>query len=169
MIKGERDIIIKCDKCDKMATVHLTEIVNGKKTEKHLCEDCAADEGITIKADIPISQLLEDFILQSADEGGTGELVCDVCGLTFSEFREHGVLGCPHDYEAFEEALVPILAQAQQGSPEHLGKVPHRSGRDQKKQNAILKLRAQLRGAVAAEDYEKAAALRDQIKELTRE
>ena len=47
----------KCDNCGRPATVHLTEITNGQKLEKHLCEECAVAEGITIKANIPISKL----------------------------------------------------------------------------------------------------------------
>ena len=148
-----------------MATVHLTEIVNGQKIEKHLCEKCAASEGLTVKANVPISQLLEDFILQTSDSDAQ-EPVCEVCGMTFSEFRQQGRLGCPHDYDAFSEALPDLLDRAQNGATEHVGKVPRHSGRDQKRQNAILRLRAQLRGAIAAEDYEQAAGLRDQIKEL---
>ena len=148
-----------------MATIHLTEIVDGQKSEKHLCEDCAATEGITIKADIPISQLLEDFILQTASGQEPSELLCDVCGLSFNEFRKKGLLGCPHDYHAFESALIPLLQRAQLGATEHVGKVPCHSGLDQKRQNRVLKLRAELRGAIASEDYERAAQLRDDIKE----
>jgi protein arginine kinase activator len=150
-----------------MATVHLTEIVDGQKIEKHLCEQCAATEGLTVKANVPISQLLEDFILQTSDADAP-ELVCEVCGLTFSEFVHKGRFGCPHDYDAFGEALPGMLERAQNGATEHVGKVPRHSGQDQKRQNAILRLRAQLRGAIAAEDYEQAAGLRDQIKELER-
>ena len=60
----------KCDHCDKPATIHLTEITGGQKIEKHLCENCAAGEGITVKANVPISQLLESFILQTTDSEG---------------------------------------------------------------------------------------------------
>jgi len=157
----------KCDRCRKKpATVSVTEIIEGEKIEKQLCEDCAAAEGITFKASIPISQLLEDFILSTSSGVEASELKCDVCGLTFAEFRKQGVLGCPHDYEAFGPVLDPLLERAQEGATQHTGKVPHRAGSDQKKQNAILRLRAELKGAIAAEDYERAAALRDQIKEL---
>ena len=157
----------KCDKCEKPATIHLTEIINGSKTEKHLCENCAATEGITIKANnIPISQLLEDFVLQAEPGEGISDLSCDVCGTTFGEFRNHGLLGCPNDYEAFSSALTPLLERAHEGASQHVGKVPHRAGSDQKKQTSILRLRAQLKGAIATEDYERAAMLRDQIKEL---
>ncbi len=156
----------KCDKCNKPATIHLTEIVDGQKFEKHLCEDCASTEGITIKANVPISQLLEDFVLQSAAGKDITDLTCEVCGMTFSEFREKGLLGCPYDYDAFEPALAGLLERAQEGATQHVGKVPHRVGSDQKKQNSLLRLRAQLKAAINSEDYERAAILRDQIKEF---
>jgi protein arginine kinase activator len=156
----------ECDKCGKPATVHLTEIADGNKVEKHLCEDCAASEGITVKSNLPISQLLEDFILQSAGREDTSDLRCDVCGLSFAEFRQRGSLGCPNDYDAFAEALDPLLRQAQEGAGQHIGKVPRRAGADQAKQNAILRLRADLKKAVAAEDYERAAEMRDRLKEM---
>ena len=42
---------MKCDNCNNPATVHLTEIKHGKKIEKHLCEQCAAqNEGLPVKA-----------------------------------------------------------------------------------------------------------------------
>lgn len=156
----------KCDKCDKPATVHLTEISGGQKIEKHLCEDCAVAEGITSKSGLPISQLLEDFILQAQEGPDVSELACDVCGMTVGEFRRNGLLGCPHDYEAFEKVLIPLLSRAHEGATQHIGKVPNRAGSDQKKQVAMLRLRSQLNNAIAAEDYERAAMLRDQIKEM---
>ncbi|MDY6913618.1 MAG: UvrB/UvrC motif-containing protein [Planctomycetota bacterium] len=157
----------KCDNCDRPATVYLTEITDGQKIEKHLCEKCAAAEGITIQANVPISQLLQDFILQSSESGEeTLSMSCEICGMRFSEFIEKKLLGCPHDYDAFETALVGLLEREHEGASQHMGKVPHRAGSDQKKQNAMLRLRAQLTGAIAVEDYERAAALRDQIREL---
>lgn len=156
----------KCDKCDKPATVHLTDIINGQKIEKDLCEDCAATEGFSIKTNVPISMLLEDFILQGTSSEGAAQAECEICGMTFSEFRNQGLLGCSHDYDAFGDDLVSLLQRAHEGASQHVGKVPHRAGDDQKKMTTILRLRGQLKAAVAAEDYENAAALRDQIKEL---
>lgn len=155
-----------CDKCNKPATIHLTEIIDGQKIEKHLCQDCAASEGITVKADVPISQLLEDFILQSGAVEETREAVCDVCGMTFTEFREGGLLGCPNDYDAFDKALSPLLERAQEGATQHTGRVPGSASAAQQRQTALLRLRAQLKAAIAREDYEQAAVLRDQVKEL---
>lgn len=156
----------ECDRCNKPARIHITEIVDGKKVEKHLCQDCAVSEGITAKSEMPIGQLLEDFILDAAGATEASQPACDVCGLTFSEFREKGLLGCPYDYDTFGELMEPILQRAHAGGTQHVGKVPRRGGQDFKRQNALLRLQAQLRGAVASEDYELAAALRDQVKEL---
>lgn len=159
----------ECDKCDKPAKIHLTEIVDGQKIEKHLCEDCAVAEGITVKASVPISQFLEDFVLQTSKGGEHAQLTCDVCGMTFGEFRQQGQLGCAHDYDVFEQALLPLLERSHEGASHHVGKVPHRADKTQKKQNSMLRLRSQLKSAIAAEDYERAAALRDQIKELEKQ
>jgi len=155
----------KCDKCDKPASVYLTEIIDGQKIQKHLCEECAAGEGITVKTNVPISQLLEEFVLQSAGGPQLAELKCDVCGITFKEFRQQGLLGCPHDYEVFARPLEGLLHRAQEGAMQHIGKTPAQAGGDVARQTSILRLRAELRQAVEAEDYERAAALRDQIKE----
>jgi len=155
----------ECDKCGKPATVHLTEIADGQKIEKHLCEDCAAQEGITVKANLPISQLLEDFILQTVAPGQSTDVKCDVCGLTFSEFRQKALLGCPNDYDAFGQVLEALIQRAQEGATQHIGKAPAGAA-GRKKHGTILRLRAQLRSAVGQEDYERAARLRDRIKEL---
>jgi len=157
-----------CDHCDKPATIHLTDISDsGQKVVKHLCPDCAAAEGIQIKSNLPIGQLLEDFILS----GSTGteqlpDLTCDVCGTTFAEFHKAGRLGCPNDYDAFGQPLATIIENTHDGATEHIGKVPHRAGGDQQKQTAILRMRAELKQAVVREDYERAAALRDQIRQV---
>ena len=156
----------KCDKCGKTATIHLTEIIDGEKIEKHLCQDCASTDGITIKAGVPIGQLLEDFVLQSGGIDETSDLECEVCGMRFSEFRDGGLLGCPNDYDVFEESLAKLLERAQEGAVQHIGKVPYGADDVQKRQTAILRLRSELKAAINSEDYERAASLRDQIKEL---
>jgi len=154
-----------CDHCGKPATVHLTEINGGQKIEKHLCEHCAASEGITVKADVPISQLLENFVLQGSPVSAPEQEACDLCGIRFSEFRKQGLLGCPHDYDVFGALLEPLLERSHEGASQHIGKVPRQAGKDQMRTNAILRLRNELKAAIAREDYEQAVEIRDQIKE----
>ena len=156
----------KCEKCGREAKVHLTEIVNGQKIEKHLCEECAVSEGVTIKAQLPISEILEELVLQSAAGKELSELKCDVCGISFMEFRQGGLLGCPNDYVAFENVLARLLERAHEGGSYHVGKVPAGAAENERKQAELLRLRGQLKEAVTHEQYERAAELRDRIKEL---
>lgn len=156
----------QCQRCGKEATVHLTEIANGQKIEKHLCEDCAAAEGVTIKAHVPLGKILEGLSLQAAAEKELARLKCDVCGISFLEFRQQQLLGCPNDYKAFEQVLTPLLERAHEGSSVHTGKVPANAAEGERRQNELLRLRGRLKEAVAREDYEQAAELRDRIKKL---
>ena len=163
-------MLIKCDNCNKPATVHLTEIRNGKKIEKHLCEQCAAqNEGLPVKSHMPINELLTNFVMaHSGVQAKEQTLQCEHCGMTWAEFRQNGLLGCPNDYASFERELSPLLQRAHDGATQHVGKQPTRrggSGVPMKRQVDIGKLRRDLQKAVEAEDYERAAKLRDQIKD----
>jgi len=173
----------KCDKCDRNATQHSVEIVKGEKIEKHLCDHCAAEEGSEVKGvHTPINELLSNFVKlhsgssgpEQESAGGAGserksrrpETVCDECGLSFSEFREHSLLGCPNCYKAFEEPLGSLLERAHEGATHHVGKVPSRAGAGEARQMQLTRMRKRLDEAVAAEDFELAAQLRDDIRQL---
>jgi protein arginine kinase activator len=160
---------MKCENCNKPATVHLTEIKNGKKIEKHLCEQCAAqNEGFPIKAHTPINELLTNFVMAHSGLTKETSTKCEQCGITWAEFRQTGLFGCEHDYPLFEKELTPLLQRAHEGATHHVGKVPNRrggTGVPMKKRVDVSKLRKDLQRAVEAEDYEKAAKLRDQIRE----
>jgi protein arginine kinase activator len=161
---------MKCDNCTKTATVHLTEIKGGKKIEKHLCEQCAAqNEGLPVKSHMPINELLTNFVMaHSGLSKETGTAACEHCGITWAEFRQNGLLGCPNDYQMFEKDLMPLLQRAHEGMTHHVGKVPARrgnSGVPMKRQVDLTRLRKELGKAVEAEDYERAAKLRDQIRQ----
>ena len=161
---------MKCDNCNKTATVHLTEIRNGKKIEKHLCEQCAAQsEGVPVKAHTPINELLTNFVMAHSGLQKDLGLACEHCGITWAEFRQGGLVGCSHAYEVFERDLTPLLQRAHEGATHHVGKVPTRRGGaggvPMKKAVDVTKLRKELAKAVELEDYEKAAKLRDQIRQ----
>lgn len=162
---------MKCDNCNNAATVHLTEIRNGKKIEKHLCEMCAAqNEGLPVKAHTPINELLTNFVMAHsglAKEQQQGQ-ACEHCGITWAEFRQSGLFGCSGDYVVFEKDLTPLLQRAHEGATHHTGKVPGRAGGTgvpRKRTVDLAKLRKELQRAIEVEDYEKAARLRDQIRE----
>jgi protein arginine kinase activator len=157
-----------CRRCKKrQATVHLTEVVGGKKIEKHLCEQCAVDEGITIKSHVSLNDLLSNFIMaHGAASEEAASLVCPECGLGFVEFRQNGLLGCPNDYEAFKKPLLGLLERAHNGGTRHIGKLPARAGVDDRRHHDLVRMRRELDEAVKVEDYETAARLRDRIKTL---
>lgn len=162
-----------CQFCGEPATVHLTDIVNKKKRELHLCESCARRQNLLPDAPMPqlnLPALLQLILKQFAPVGGSynddevdpASLTCPTCGLKYAQFRADGRLGCPEDYDVFYPVLVRILEQVHRGLQHH-GKVPH-AVRRRRERDAIEELQAQLAEAVAAEDYEEAARLRDRIR-----
>lgn len=166
---------MQCQICNKNdATIHLTEISSGTRTEMHLCENCAAEQNIMVKSHIPINELLNGLLsVQPTDEEIAGpsmeQLSCPNCGFTLAQFRKEGVLGCPYDYEIFEKALTPLIEKAHDGKTVHCGKIPQSTPTDTKKQMEILSLRQQLENAVRSEDYELAAVLRDKINQTEKQ
>jgi protein arginine kinase activator len=133
----------------------------------HLCEQCAPEQGIAIKSQIPLNELLSDLLsVQPSDDelfSALEEASCPHCGFNLDEFRKEPVLGCPYDYEVFEKSLMPIIKKAHDGKTTHCGKIPSKTPKDAKKQMELLKLRSQLEAAVQNEDYELAVELRDKI------
>jgi protein arginine kinase activator len=162
----------KCDQCDRPATHHSVEITNGQKIEKNLCDVHAAEQGYNVKSvHAPINELLTNFVkLHSGGESPakavSKDLTCEQCGLTFADFRENSLLGCPSCYASFENPLGPLLERAHEGGTHHVGKVPNRAGVGEQRQVKLQRLRGQLDDAVEAEDYELAARLRDEIGQL---
>ena len=158
-----------CERCNKeQATVHLTDIVppDGEKQERHLCERCAAVEGLTVQKHESITTILDTFIKQAASVQHLADTACPQCGMTFREFRSQGLLGCPRDYDVFEKPLIALIERAHHGATQHVGKAPARLGAEPSIHTRVAKLHRKLREAVELEDYELAARLRDEIKEL---
>jgi protein arginine kinase activator len=160
---------MQCQICTKNeATIHLTEINEGVRTEMHICEHCAQEQGIAVKSHIPVNELLSSLLaVQPTDDELAGPsdqpLACPNCGFTLDQFRKEGVLGCPHDYDVFEKSLLPLIEKAHDGKTSHRGKLPAKTPQDTKRQIELLNLRQQLEVAVQNEDYERAAKLRDEI------
>ena len=158
---------MKCDHCNRPATVHMTEIHNGKQVERNLCEQCAAKMGVQAKGHVPINELLSKFVMAHSGAPTEQAAQCDACGMTWAEFRQNGLLGCPLDYDTFERDLTPLIQRAHEGATHHVGKTPATQGTAVSGRRLVdtARLRKELQRAVEAEDYEKAAALRDQIKQ----
>ena len=158
-----------CENCGKNAAkVYMTEIVSeNEKTERHLCEECAEKLGYAVKQHFSISELLAG--LASGGDQSRGESVPDVkcpsCGVTFAEFQSAGRLGCPGDYDAFEEHILPRI-ERYHDSTQHVGKIPKGADGSMQRAAELRALRARLRQAVEQEEYEGAAAIRDEIRKL---
>ncbi len=163
-------------------------MAGGVPHEKHLCEACARDAGLAVATQLPISQLLTHAVVQKASTKLVGPGVssrCPECGTTFGEFKESGLLGCPACYRSFEKHLSPLLDRAHEGATHHVGKVPRRAlrasragGGDEGAIESVLGpaeerarrgrlLRQQMEAAISAEEYERAARLRDELSRLT--
>ena len=157
---------MKCQLCSNPATVHLTDIVNGHKKELHLCEACAEKQQLLKHQELNLSAILQAVIGQHigplTDE--LARLTCPACGIKYMEFKAEGRLGCPHDYEVFHAALVPLVERIHR-STRHVGKTPRHAVASAARQGEMVQLRQQLRRAVEAEAYEEAARLRDLLRQ----
>jgi protein arginine kinase activator len=157
---------MQCDVCQqKTATVFLTQIVEGKMQKVNLCEACSKEKGVND----PQSFALADLLLglgaaqQIADTPSASK--CPVCGFTQADFKKTGRLGCSECYEVFGEALDGMLKNMHKGT-EHIGKSPSRIAKSRERQERMKELQSNLAEAVAAEEYERAADLRDQIRRM---
>jgi protein arginine kinase activator len=158
---------MKCQRCTKAATLHITEVVNEDQFEElHLCEECAnkylyePQQKETAQKAGQIGQAEE-----SDESSALNQRECPICGIKFVEFRNSGRLGCPHDYQEFREELAPLLENIH-GETKHCGKTPRRMPQNRQTQSELIQLRKQLQQAVHKEAYEEAARLRDRIRKL---
>lgn len=153
----------QCQLCGKKATVHLTEIVESQQIVKHLCGQCAQQEGIAITVQAPISEMISNLVNSHEDSDKLNDLKCPQCNLSWSEFRRRGLLGCPNDYLAFGKMLEKLVERTQGGATTHCGRIPQNTTESMGQQVRLLRLRQDLQTAVEAEDYETAVKLRDEI------
>jgi len=154
---------MKCHHCDKQATVHLTQILNGQMHKMDLCETCAQAKGVTNPENLSISSLMDKVELEV--DTGEATMVCESCGTTHQDFKKGGRLGCEACYHVFRPVLDPLLDGMHAGT-KHLGKVPAGSASRIKFEKSVVNLRGELNEAVEKEDFEKAAKLRDQLRDL---
>jgi len=157
-----------CDICKKnVATVHLTQMVEGKTKKVDLCEACSKEKGV----DDPTGFSLADLLLglgaaQEIEQAGAGgEIRCSHCGFTQADFKKAGRLGCSECYKVFAEGLESLLKTMHKGT-RHVGKVPQVFRQSQDLQDKLKSLQKKLEKAISNEDFETAANLRDELKAL---
>lgn len=158
-----------CDACkNEEATVFLTQIVGGKMQKVNLCEACSKAKGVTDPTGFALADLLLGLGAAQDIEKAPVALKCTVCGFTQADFKKTGRLGCSACYDTFSEGLEGMLKNMHKGT-HHTGKAPKRFQKNRLFGQQMRTLKADLDQAVAAEEYEKAASLRDRIRQLEAE
>jgi protein arginine kinase activator len=177
---------VHCEHChDKEASIHLImEGADGQKRSVHLCLSCALKTGLPGELPLPPGELAE-VLKQFGDKIGgplaealkqadpepppeeTVSAVCPECGTSDAEFRRRQRLGCPACYEVFEEELRALLPSLHRKGCQHRGRGPLTTVAESRERLLRLqRLKQQLVLAVAAEAYERASLLRDEITQL---
>ncbi len=162
-----------CQECQKdEATIQVIKSVDGVRSEFLLCEQCArnSDElDFTFEPSFSLHKLFSSMLNQnmigSRDAVNTVKLQCSSCGLTFAQFSQIGRLGCSECFKAFQEKLLPLLNRIH-ASSSHTGKVPGRVMGKVKVLKKIDKLKSELKEKISKEQFEEAALIRDQIKDM---
>jgi protein arginine kinase activator len=158
-----------CDSCrERDAVVNLTRVVNNNVVMLHLCEQCAADQGVETTVSTPkhpLGDLLQTAQLQVAAAGTDGNR-CTFCGTTMADFRSTGRWGCSQCYTTFEQGMRDLLRRVH-GSSRHLGRAYRAPQGEELERSAVLgELKDRLRRAIENEQFELAADLRDRIRVL---
>lgn len=161
---------MKCNICGHNdATVHLTEVINDKVTKLHLCDKCAKAKSEEMHSHFGLTDLLSglmDFgpaVEEHAPGAATAK--CPNCGMTYYDFQKAGRLGCGKCYETFEKNLGELLRKIH-GADRHVGKMPFKGESVLKEQEDLKRLKNGLAELIRAEEFEKAALLRDRVKDL---
>ena len=150
-----------CEKCQKNeATSFFRTTVNGKTDEKYLCSECAEQSGMSAMTESFFTDpIFDSFFLNPLRLRPASGKRCPECGSELRDILSCGRVGCAVCYETFEKELRPVIMQTQ-GSVKHLAL----SAEDNEKR--AEELRQEMKKAIEAEDFEKAAKLRDEIRGL---
>jgi protein arginine kinase activator len=159
---------MQCSICkEKPATVHLTQIVGEKMQKLDLCEECAKAKGVNDPAGFALADLM--LGLGAAQEieqaAGGAEMKCTRCGFTQADFKKSGRLGCPECYKTFSEGLGGLLKTMHKGT-RHVGKAPENQRSSTENADRLKALQKKLEKAIEAENFEEAAQLRDEIRQM---
>lgn len=164
---------MKCDFCNKKATVFLTQLIEGQMKKVCLCDDCAKERGVTD----PTGFSLADLLLGGLPGGpgtakeapatvtpGSGKR-CPTCGFTLDDLKRVRRFGCSDCYATFRDEVSQMVRGMHKGTS-HIGKVPEGLMALQFRHQRIEELRSRLDQAITSESYEEAAGIRDEIRNL---
>lgn len=161
-----------CQEChQRSATLHFTQLINGKKIDTHVCEVCAKELGYMTHPEESYSlhNLLAGLFDFESNQLKTNfeqelDLRCPNCDLKFTEFKNTGKFGCAECYHTFSKQIEPILKRVHSGNTKHEGKIPKRQGDHLHVKKQLEAYQDQLKQLVEREEFEEAAIVRDQIK-----
>ena len=159
-----------CQNCNRNdAGVHLKRIINGEAAEIHLCTDCAAAFGVSdmLAGFSPLGEVFGSILTTGEVRRISNKVLsCETCGLTFEDIVKTGSIGCPDCYKAFSGKLRPALIKLH-GRAVYKGRVPSSGKEEVITGSRIEELSEQLEKAVAEQNFELAAVLRDEIRALS--
>ena len=148
-----------CEKCGKRnATVMYTQIVNGKKSSLNICSQCAEGES-----------LFDNFgsLLSFGTRPDAAITACPLCGMTLAEFTRKGRMGCGKCYDTFRTQAKSML-QKIHGTSVHTSETAQNTPSEEKtpirEKSELEILKERLSEAIAEENYEQAALIRDEIR-----
>ncbi|MHC4931870.1 MAG: UvrB/UvrC motif-containing protein [Planctomycetota bacterium] len=158
-----------CQYCNKReAKIHFTEIKDGKQTEMHICEQCAHEKNMVMAFPALLSHIVKGGPAASSTDSEAVPATCPDCGMAYTEFKSKGRLGCSTCYQVFAPVLVPLLEKVH-GAANHKGDAPERLRAVLQSRREVAELEEELNQAINAEEYERAAELRDRIREMRTE
>ena len=148
---------------EREAKVHLTQIVGDKMQKVDLCDECAKQKGVNDPTGFSLADLLLGLGASQEMEQSAPDVRCPTCGFTQADFKKAGRLGCAECYDTFKDGLEGLLKSMHKGT-RHAGKVPHALQQSRDLADRLKTLQRKLDKAVAEEDFEQAALVRDEIK-----
>lgn len=169
-----------CERCKKNnANVHITKVINGEKQELNVCNKCASEMDdiypnigeVDFVSPYTFQSLLSglmDYMNGSSEKKSLDIETCKKCGNSYLEFKEKGLAGCSQCYRDLSNTFQSVIKRVQ-GNVIHTGKIPKRAGEFIIKKNKVQHLKDDLKKAIEKEEYERAAELRDMIKELEKD
>jgi protein arginine kinase activator len=160
---------LECSECKNPISIHYSEIIKNQCTNIGMCSSCPQ-----------LSRRLKGIPYEeheSPTKEGTG-LVCGECGTTLANVKVGHHVGCSHCYEVFGDVIInelilshtlfPGIVKQKKSVPMHVGRAPGET-REVSPSLKLIALNEALEETLKLEDYEQAALLRDQIRELTEE
>jgi protein arginine kinase activator len=169
---------VSCEKCGRgSAAITYTEYGEQGSRKLRICASCARELGFDVPpetgcaedapADVPVAKLVGILGIEAVIQAAAGRAEpddpreCPSCGMTANELRKEPLFGCPVCYETFHESLDALFRRIH-GAVAHRGRVP---GGGTAGIVDVEALRRELEDALAREDYERAARLRDRLRQ----